>query len=150
MLPQIGLSEMLLLAVLALMVLGPRDLSIGMRKLGRWTGKLRALAWEFRQSFEEIGRQAELDELRKEVADLKRQSIDEVEKELKAAERDVSKDLSAISLEAKMEQERQNAAGQNGADHGQNEDSQFEAGQDVMEPLAEPAPVEEEMKAGTF
>ena len=60
MLPQIGMSEMLLLGMLALVVLGPRDLSLMMRRAGRWTGKLRAMAWEFRQSFEEIGRQAEL------------------------------------------------------------------------------------------
>ena len=47
MLPQIGMSEMLLLGMLALVVLGPRDLSLMMRRAGRWTGKLRAMAWEF-------------------------------------------------------------------------------------------------------
>ena len=43
-----------------------------MRKFGRFTGKMRAMAFEFKQGFDELGRQAELEELRKEVADLKK------------------------------------------------------------------------------
>ena len=42
-----------------------------MRKFGKFTGQMRALAFEFRQGIDELGRQAELDELRKEVASLK-------------------------------------------------------------------------------
>ncbi|MDX2275381.1 MAG: Sec-independent protein translocase protein TatB [Hyphomonadaceae bacterium] len=72
MLPSLGFSEIVLLAVLALVVVGPKDLPLMMRKLGRWTAKLRGMAQEFRSGFDELARQAELDELRKEVDALRR------------------------------------------------------------------------------
>lgn len=102
MMPQIGFSEMLVLAMLALVVLGPRDLPLMMRKLGRWTGKIRAMAWEFRQSFDEIGRQAELEELKKEVAALKESTgIDAVKKDLEDTEADIAKEAGAMAREAR-------------------------------------------------
>jgi len=42
-----------------------------MRVVGQWTGKARAMAREFQQSFEQMAREAELDELRKEVNQIK-------------------------------------------------------------------------------
>lgn len=81
MLPSLGFSEMLLLAVLALVVIGPKDLPLMMRKLGQWTARLRGMAQEFRAGFDELARQAELDELRKEV-DALRQSATEIRNEI--------------------------------------------------------------------
>lgn len=72
MLPSLGFQEIVLLGVLALVVIGPKDLPLMMRKLGRWTAKLRGMAQEFRTGFDELARQAELDELRKEVDALRR------------------------------------------------------------------------------
>ncbi|MBL8550215.1 MAG: twin-arginine translocase subunit TatB [Hyphomonadaceae bacterium] len=72
MLPSLGFQEILLLAVLALVVVGPKDLPLMLRKLGRWTARLRAMAQEFRSGFDELARQAELDELKKEVEALRR------------------------------------------------------------------------------
>lgn len=93
MIPQIGFSEMLLLGILALVVLGPKDLPLMMRKFGRITGKLRMMAFEFQQSFDELGRQAELDELRKEVEALKKDSgIDDIQKEFEQTDADIAKD----------------------------------------------------------
>ncbi len=93
MIPQIGFSEMLLLGILALVVVGPKDLPLMMRKFGRFTGKLRMMAYEFRQSFDELGRQAELDELRKEVEALKKESgLDEMQKEFEQTDADIAKD----------------------------------------------------------
>src|SRR5262245_13589373 len=83
MLPSLGFQEIVLLAVLALVVVGPKDLPLLLRKLGRWTAKLRAMAQEFRTGFDELARQAELDELKKEVDALRRdQTLREVEHEL--------------------------------------------------------------------
>jgi sec-independent protein translocase protein TatB len=48
-------------------VVGPKDLPILLRKLGQFVGKMRGMAAEFRASFDEMARQSELDELRKEV-----------------------------------------------------------------------------------
>jgi sec-independent protein translocase protein TatB len=67
MLPDIGGLELLLIAIVALIVVGPKDLPIMLRKLGQFTGRLRAMANDFRASFDEMARQSELDELRKEV-----------------------------------------------------------------------------------
>lgn len=72
MLPGIGLQEMLLIAIVAITVVGPKDLPLMMRKFGRWVARMRAMAHEFQTSFEDLARQAELDELRQEVEALRR------------------------------------------------------------------------------
>ncbi len=83
MLPSLGFQEIVLLAVLALVVVGPKDLPLMLRKLGQWTAKLRAMAQEFRHGFDELARQAELDELKKEVDALRRsQTLSELQNEI--------------------------------------------------------------------
>ena len=72
MLPGIGLQEMLLIVIVAITVVGPKDLPLMMRKFGRWVSRMRAMAHEFQTSFEDLARQADLDELRKEVEALRR------------------------------------------------------------------------------
>lgn len=72
MLPSLGFNELIILGVLALVVIGPKDLPLLLRKLGRWTAKLRGMAQEFRTGFDELARQAELDELKREVEALRR------------------------------------------------------------------------------
>ena len=74
MLPSLGFQEIVLLAVMALIIVGPKDLPLMLRKLGQWTARLRGMANEFRAGFDELARQAELDELRKEVDALRRMS----------------------------------------------------------------------------
>ncbi len=64
-------SHILLVLIVALIVVGPKDLPRLMHMIGRWMGKARAMANEFRKSFDEMARQAELDELRKEIAALR-------------------------------------------------------------------------------
>jgi sec-independent protein translocase protein TatB len=66
-----GAFEMLLIGAIALIVVGPKDLPVLMRKVGQFTAKMRGLAAEFRASFDEMARQSELDELRKEVEALR-------------------------------------------------------------------------------
>jgi sec-independent protein translocase protein TatB len=67
MLPEAGATELIFLAIVALIVVGPKDLPVLLRKVGQFTAKMRGLAAEFRSSFDELARQSELDELRKEV-----------------------------------------------------------------------------------
>lgn len=74
MLPQFGFTEFLMVAIVALIVLGPRDLSMSMRKLGQLVARGRAMAGEFRDAFDDIAKQAELDDLRQEIEDLKREN----------------------------------------------------------------------------
>ena len=66
----IGGWELLFLMVIALIVVGPKELPQLMRMVGRWTGRARAMVREFQASFEEMARQAELDEIKKEVGDI--------------------------------------------------------------------------------
>jgi sec-independent protein translocase protein TatB len=65
--PDIGVSEMILVAAIALIVVGPKDLPLLMRRVGQFIARLRSMASEFRASFEDMARQSELEELRKEV-----------------------------------------------------------------------------------
>ena len=66
--PGIGGLEILVIGLVALLVVGPKDLPILMRRVGQWMARARSMAAEFRASFDEMARQSELDELRKEVA----------------------------------------------------------------------------------
>lgn len=74
----IGATELMLIAAIALIVVGPKDLPLLMRRIGQFTGRMRAMAAEFRSSFDEMARQSELDELRKQVEAMRRgQLLDE-------------------------------------------------------------------------
>jgi sec-independent protein translocase protein TatB len=85
--PGIGAPELLVLAIIALVVVGPKDLPLMVRRVGRFVGKMRGLAREFQRSFDELGREAELSELKKEVEQLKKANpVTEMHKEFKAAE----------------------------------------------------------------
>jgi sec-independent protein translocase protein TatB len=64
-------SEFLVILIVALVVVGPKDLPKMLRKLGQWAGKARAMADQFRRSFDDMARQSELDDLRAEVNKLK-------------------------------------------------------------------------------
>ena len=72
MLPEVGALEYLIIAIVALIVVGPKDLPVLLRKLGQFVAKLRGMAGEFRASFDEMARQSELDDLRKEVDAMRR------------------------------------------------------------------------------
>ena len=92
MLPQFGLTEFMLVAIVALIVVGPKDLPLMMRKLGQFVAKGRAMAREFQSAFDDIARQAELDELRKEIQDLRRDNaLTEAVDELKKTESDINR-----------------------------------------------------------
>ena len=71
MFPDLSWSHMLLVLIVALVVVGPKDLPKLMRKMGQWTAKARGMADQFRRSFDDMARQSELDELRKELDELR-------------------------------------------------------------------------------
>ncbi len=64
-------SHILILLTVALVVVGPKDLPRLMNIAGRWAGKARNMANEFKKSFDDMARQSELDELRAEVEKLR-------------------------------------------------------------------------------
>ena len=61
-------SELLLVAVVALVVIGPKDLPKALRVLGYWVGRARGVARQFRAGFDEMVREAELADMEKKWA----------------------------------------------------------------------------------
>lgn len=97
MMPGFGFEEIFLLVVVAIIVIGPQDLPLMMRKFGRFTGKMRALAFEFQQGIDELGRQAELEELRKEVDELKKHTgLEDLKRDLDQAQADLETDAANV------------------------------------------------------
>ena len=66
----IGWTEILIIAVVAIIVVGPKDLPRMLRSLGRYAGQLRRTAGEFRSQFDDAIRESELDELRSTLSDV--------------------------------------------------------------------------------
>jgi len=63
----IGWPELMLIGVVALVVIGPKDLPAALRVAGYWVRKARTMSREFHSHFEEMIREAELDEVRQEL-----------------------------------------------------------------------------------
>ena len=74
----IGWPELMLIGVVALVVIGPKDLPAALRVAGFWLRKARMLSREFQSSVEQMIRDAELDEIRQ---DLKKATEFDIEKE---------------------------------------------------------------------
>ena len=92
--PGIGGLEYLLIAAVALIVVGPERRPGLLRQLGKMIGKARRMADEFRNSFDEMARQSELDDLRKEVEALRtNQGMAKLGDEANAAFKDIKTEL---------------------------------------------------------
>jgi sec-independent protein translocase protein TatB len=63
-----NISEMAVVAVIALLVIGPKDLPKAMRVVGHWVGRARGVARQFRAGFDTMVREAELEEMEKKWA----------------------------------------------------------------------------------
>ena len=71
----IGWSEMAVIMLVALVVIGPKDLPRLARNLGQWVAKGRAMAREFQRSLEDMAREAELDDVKREIEKVGRTNI---------------------------------------------------------------------------
>jgi sec-independent protein translocase protein TatB len=87
----ISWTELLVIAAVALIVIGPKDLPRALRTLGAWLAKVQSMAREFQQQFNEAVREVELDSIKKEVDDLSRTDPVVALKEPSAAEPKVRK-----------------------------------------------------------
>lgn len=102
MLPDIGGTELLIIAAVALIVVGPKDLPVLLRKLGQFVGRMRGMASEFRASFDEMARQSELDELRREVQAMRSGQFSNPVQEAADAARDVKVDDVFADIDASL------------------------------------------------
>ncbi|KHK89325.1 Sec-independent protein translocase protein TatB [Novosphingobium malaysiense] len=61
----IGASELLMVVIVAVVVIGPKDMPLAMRTAGRWIGKMRKISGHFRAGIDAMVREAELEEMEK-------------------------------------------------------------------------------------
>lgn len=61
----IGASELLMIVIVAVVVIGPKDMPMAMRTAGRWIGKMRKISGHFRSGIDAMVREAELEEMEK-------------------------------------------------------------------------------------
>jgi sec-independent protein translocase protein TatB len=98
----IGWGELLLIGIVALIAIGPKELPTVLRTLGQWMAKLRRMATEFQNQFHEAMREAELADLKKQVDDLTTQAqgythfdpVGDVRKELEGTQHEIERAIS--------------------------------------------------------
>ncbi|GIX18977.1 MAG: hypothetical protein KatS3mg120_0653 [Erythrobacter sp.] len=61
----IGAAELLVIIIVAVIVIGPKDLPLAMRTAGRWIGRMRRISAHFRAGVDAMVREAELEEMEK-------------------------------------------------------------------------------------
>ncbi|MEW5727579.1 MAG: Sec-independent protein translocase protein TatB [Pseudomonadota bacterium] len=100
----IGWDEMALVAVIALIVIGPKDLPHVLRTAGQWVRKARSLAGEFQRGVDEMVREAELHDLKSQVE--KAADTNSLKRQIEATidpTGDIARGLEAPRLEAPKE-----------------------------------------------
>ena len=105
----ISWSEFLLIGILALIVIGPKELPAVMRTLGQWTRKVRGMASEFQNQFQEAMREAEMADLKKQVDDMAHDVTDidplkGVRDDIENVGSDVQRSLSSTTEQSSTEQ----------------------------------------------
>lgn len=99
MLPSIGFPELLIIGLLALIVVGPKDLPKMMGKLSGFIRQIRSMGEEFKGAFNDMAKETELDELRNEINELKdlanpRKLLgDDLESEMRSLDTDIRSDM---------------------------------------------------------
>ena len=94
----ISWTEFLLIGVVALIVIGPKELPAVMRTMGQWTRKVRSMAADFQGQFQEAMREAEMADLKKQVDDIAHDiksydPLKDVRADVEAAGRDIQSSL---------------------------------------------------------
>lgn len=80
---EIGWTEMLVIAIVMIVVVGPKDLPKMLRTMGRMTAKARSMAGDFQRQFNEALKEAELDDVKKSVDELRGLNpVNEIRKQL--------------------------------------------------------------------
>jgi sec-independent protein translocase protein TatB len=96
----IGWSELVVIAVVALIAIGPKELPGVLRMVGQWMGKARKMASEFQGQFQEAMREAEMADLKKSFDEVKEAATGFASGNLMTSlEKDVSKALNVDALD---------------------------------------------------
>lgn len=73
----IGWVEMMVVIVVLIIVIGPKDLPVVLHTMGRWVARARAMARSFQDSIEDMARESGLDEIRDEARSIRDFRLDE-------------------------------------------------------------------------
>jgi sec-independent protein translocase protein TatB len=100
-------SELLLIGIVALVVIGPKELPGVLRTLGQWMSKVRRMAGEFQNQFQDAMREAELADLKREVDEMKAQAskyanfdpLNDARKDMEAAQREIESAVAGTPAE---------------------------------------------------
>jgi sec-independent protein translocase protein TatB len=82
----VGYTELLVIAVVALLVVGPKDLPKLLRHLGRFTASVRRMAAEFQRHLDEVAREADVDKVTSEIREATRFDLGEADMRKAAAD----------------------------------------------------------------
>ncbi len=112
----IGWSEMAVVALIALLILGPKELPQAMRMVARWVKKLRAMTRDVQSGFDQMIREADLEETRKSIGNPNSsnwaervgatiidptgtvdETLKDIESETKKTEREVNKQAASVA-----------------------------------------------------
>lgn len=99
----IGWSELLIIGVITLIVVGPKDLPVVLRTIGRYLGMIRRQAADFRAQFDEAMRETEFDQIRKDMDGIRQDVSSTVRDAGRKLERDLDPDLKDASAKATLE-----------------------------------------------
>ena len=88
-------SELLVVGIVALVVVGPKELPVLMRTIGKYLGMIKRQASEFRAQFDEAMRDSELEQLKKDVEKIKT----DTESTLRDVERSVDSEIGGVKRE---------------------------------------------------
>jgi len=91
MLPSIGFPEMLVIVLLAIIFVGPKDLPQLMRTIGQWMARIRSMGNEFKSAFEDMGVDDEVSAIRQEIERMK--SLERLDPELDDEMRALNQEL---------------------------------------------------------
>jgi sec-independent protein translocase protein TatB len=104
----ISWTEFLLIGVVALIFIGPKELPAVLRTLGQWTRRIRSMAADFQNQFQEAMREAEMADLKKQVDDIAHDiksydPLKDVRADVEAAGKDIQSSLERPAAESAAE-----------------------------------------------
>ncbi|MGB0695936.1 MAG: Sec-independent protein translocase protein TatB [Rhodospirillaceae bacterium] len=96
----LGWSEMAMVAVLALLVIGPKDLPKVLRTVGQWVRKIRSIGADFQRQMDDAVREAGLDEVKKEVTKVSRFNVNKAVADTVDPGGKITKSLNETTIQA--------------------------------------------------
>ncbi len=117
----LGWMEMALIALLALMVIGPKELPKVLRSMGHWMRKVRGLAHEFQSGLDDMVREADLEETRNAINKTKNMNINKIIEDTVDPEGEVAEEARNIAESSRATPAKPDAGDPNTADRAETE-----------------------------